>query len=256
MESKKIISQNDNKKMISIPNNSKVSCGSKKNHNLKTVLKLENVWKTYDLGEIKVSAVKGINIEVNEGEFVAVTGASGSGKSTTLNLMGALDSPTSGKIFLDGMDITDLNESKLARVRGKKIGFVFQSFNLHPSLTVYENIALAMKIHEFSDLDIEKKVNELIKLVKLEHRLDHLPRQLSGGERQRVAIARALSTDPAIILADEPTGNLDSKTGEAIMQLFVDLNKQGKTIILVTHEPDIAEYGKRQVVIFDGQVKK
>jgi len=220
-----------------------------------SVLKLEDVWKTYDLGDTKVHAVRGINIDIKEGEFVSIVGSSGSGKSTTLNLIGALDKPTKGKVFLDGIDIVPLADSKLARLRGKKIGFIFQTFNLNPNLSVYDNIALPMKIHEYSRRKIKNKVEELIKLVKLEHRIEHLPKQLSGGERQRVAIARALSTEPAILLADEPTGNLDSKTGFAIMELISNLHKQGKTIILVTHETNIAKYADRTITLIDGKVK-
>ena len=223
---------------------------------MKSVLKLENVWKTYDLGDTKVNAVKGVNIDIKEGEFVSIIGSSGSGKSTTLNIIGALDKPTKGKVFLDGIDIAPLDDSKLARLRGKKIGFIFQTFNLNPNLSVYDNIALPMKIHEYPRKEIKSKVTDIINLVKLEHRIDHLPRQLSGGERQRVAIARALSTEPAILLADEPTGNLDSKTGFAIMELIVDLHKQGKTIILVTHEADIAKYANRKIILKDGMVSK
>jgi putative ABC transport system ATP-binding protein len=223
---------------------------------MKSVLKLEDVWKIYDLGETKVNAVQGVDIDIKEGEFVSIVGSSGSGKSTTLNIIGALDKPTKGRVFLDGVDIAPLDDSKLARLRGKTIGFIFQTFNLNPNLTVFENIALPMKIHEYPSREINSKVNELIRLVKLDHRIDHLPRQLSGGERQRVAIARALSTEPAILLADEPTGNLDSKTGFAIMKLIVDLHKQGKTIILVTHEADIADYANRKIVLMDGKVKE
>ena len=221
----------------------------------KSVLKLVDVWKTYSLGDTKVNAVKGINLDIKEGEFVSIVGSSGSGKSTTLNIIGALDKPTKGKVFLDGVDIAPLDDSKLARVRGKKIGFIFQTFNLNPNLSVYDNIALPLKIHEYPSKEIKEKVEELIKLVNLDHRIDHLPRQLSGGERQRVAIARALSTEPAILLADEPTGNLDTKTGFAIMDLIVNLHKQGKTIILVTHEADIAKYANRKIVLKDGKVE-
>jgi len=221
----------------------------------KSVLKLENVWKTYNLGDTKVNAIQGINIDIKEGEFVSIVGSSGSGKSTTLNIIGALDKPTKGKVFLDGIDIAPLDDSKLARVRGKKIGFIFQTFNLNPNLSVYDNIALPMKIHEYPRKEIKEKVEELIKLVNLDHRVDHLPRQLSGGERQRVAIARSLSTEPAILLADEPTGNLDSKTGFAIMELISNLHKQGKTIILVTHEAEVAKYANRTITLIDGKVK-
>lgn len=219
------------------------------------VLELKDVWKVYKMDSVEVPALKGISLKIQEGEFVAVTGASGSGKSTALSLMGALDIPTNGTVLLDGIDITPLPESKLARIRGKKIGFVFQMFNLHPTLNVFENIALPMRIHEFEDNAIKEKVSKLVALVSLSHRAGHLPAQLSGGERQRVAIARALSTDPSMVLADEPTGNLDTKTGHEIMDLLIDLNsRQGKTIVLVTHEPDIAEYAQRIISLKDGKI--
>lgn len=207
------------------------------------------------MDSVEVPAVKGINLKIKKGEFVAVIGASGSGKSTVLNIMGALDNVTKGQIFLDGIDITKLSESKLARIRGSKIGFVFQSFNLHPTLSVYENIALPMRIHEFDEKEIQETVPKIIKLIGLEHRVSHLPTQLSGGERQRVAIARALSTDPSMILADEPTGNLDSKTGAEIIKLFTNLHKkERKTIVLVTHEQDIAKHAERIITLKDGKV--
>jgi putative ABC transport system ATP-binding protein len=222
----------------------------------KTALELRDVWKVYNLGSVEVTALRGINLKIRQGEFVAVVGASGSGKSTALNMIGALDVPTKGEIFLDGTEISRLPESKLARIRGKKIGFVFQTFNLYPTINVFENIALPMKIHEFENDIIEKKTRELAGLVGLSNRLNHLPGQLSGGERQRVAVARALSTDPPIILADEPTGNLDTKTSHEILRLISGLHKErGKTVILVTHEADIAAYAERQVELSDGLVK-
>ena len=219
------------------------------------VLELRDVWKIYKMDSVEVPALRGINMKISKGEFVAVIGASGSGKSTALNMIGALDVPTKGNVLLDGANITDLPESALARIRGKKIGFVFQTFNLYPTLNVFENIALPMKIHEFEEEKISSTVSELAKLVGLEHRLRHLPTQLSGGERQRVAVARALSADPSMVLADEPTGNLDTKTSLEIMDLLVDLHeKQGKTIILVTHEPDIATYAGRLIELKDGKI--
>jgi len=219
------------------------------------ILQLEKVSKTYQMDEVQVQALKKIDLTVNEGEFVAIIGASGSGKSTLLNMIGILDSPTSGTIRIDGRDITHLDESHVARIRGKKIGFVFQAFNLSPTLNVFENIALPMRIHEFSEQDIRQKVNQLIQLVGLDSRKNHLPTQLSGGERQRVAIARALSTEPALVLADEPTGNLDTKTSKEIIALFETLNQsQGKTIVLVTHEPNIAQHCHRIVTVRDGTI--
>jgi len=220
----------------------------------KSVLEVKNAWKMYKMGEVEVAAVKGIDMRINEGEFVAVIGASGSGKSTTLNIMGALDIPTKGEVLLDGHDITKLDESALARIRGKKIGFVFQAFNLYPSLNVFENIALPMRIHEFSEKEIQETVPLLIKKVGLAHREHHLPSQLSGGERQRVAIARALSTKPSMILADEPTGNLDTKTSFEIMGMLRELHDEGKTVVIVTHEHDIAAFAERVITLKDGKV--
>jgi len=221
----------------------------------KNVLELKDVWKIYKMDSVEVPAVKGISMKIKEGEFVAVVGASGSGKSTALSIMGALDVPTTGLVYLDGTEITTLPESELARIRGKKIGFVFQTFNLYPTLNVFENIALPMRIHEFDEKKIKRTVEELVKLVGLEHRNDHLPAQLSGGERQRVAIARALSAEPSMVLADEPTGNLDTATSMEIMKLFSDLHrKQGKTVVLVTHEQDIAKYAERVVELRDGKI--
>jgi len=221
----------------------------------KTVLELRDVWKVYKMDSVEVPAVKGISFSVQDGEFVAIVGVSGSGKSTVLNMVGALDVPTKGLVFLDDREITQLPESELARIRGRKIGFVFQTFNLYPTLDVHDNIALPMRIHEFEEKEIERKAKALARLVGLEERIRHLPAQLSGGERQRVAIARALSADPSMILADEPTGNLDTKTSHEILELFKELHeKHGKTIVLVTHEPDIAEYAGRIIELKDGKI--
>lgn len=219
------------------------------------ILELKNIYKTYKIGDTEIKANNGINLKILEGEFISIIGASGSGKSTTLSLIGLLDYPTKGDIFLDNTNITKKPESEIARIRGSKIGFIFQTFNLYSSLTVYENITLPMKIHNISENIIKKRVPELINVVGLNHRINHIPKELSGGERQRVAIARALATDPKIILADEPTGNLDSKTSIEIIKLLTKLNKDNnKTIILVTHESEIAKYTNRTIEIKDGKI--
>jgi len=219
------------------------------------VLELKDVWKVYKMGAVDVPALQGISFGVKKGEFLGIVGASGSGKSTALNMIGALDVPTKGSVILDGTDITKLPESKLARLRGKTIGFIFQTFNLYPTLNVYDNIALPMRIHEFGEREIKSEVKKLAELVGLSRRLNHRPSQLSGGERQRVATARALSTDPAMILADEPTGNLDTKTSLEILKLFKELHeKEGKTIVLVTHERHIAAFAKRLIKLEDGKI--
>ena len=208
------------------------------------------------MGDATIHAVEDANIGIKKGEFVAVIGPSGSGKTTLMHLLGALDLASSGSIFLDGRDIEELSESELAGIRGRKIGFVFQSFNLIPTLTALENIMLPMMFQNVSLEERKERAITLLKNVGLEKRAHHLPNQLSGGERQRVAIARALANDPEIILADEPTGNLDTKTGKEIVGLLDGLNKKGKTIIMVTHEPEIAKYAKRTIRIKDGRIEK
>ena len=220
------------------------------------IIQLENVHKNYVMGEATIHAVEDASICIEKGEFVAVIGPSGSGKSTLMHLLGALDLASSGSIFLDGHDIERLSESELAVIRGRKIGFVFQSFNLIPTLTALENVMLPMIFQNVPLKDRKERSGNLLKEVGLGHRLSHLPNQLSGGERQRVAIARALANDPEIILADEPTGNLDTKTGQEIVSLLDSLNKKGKTIIMVTHEPEIAAYAKRTIRIKDGRIEK
>lgn len=219
------------------------------------VIELKNVWKTYMLGETKVQALKEVDVKIFEGEFVSIQGPSGSGKSTLMHLVGCLDLPTKGHIFLEGQDISKLDESELAVIRGRKIGFVFQAFNLIKTLIARENIALPMLFQNMDEKMRIKKAEELLELVGLPHRALHRPSQLSGGEMQRIAIARALANDPKIILADEPTGNLDSTSGHAIMDILVELHKKyNKTIIVVTHDPLIANYAKRVINIVDGQV--
>jgi len=221
------------------------------------IIRLENVFKVYNMGTSKVYALSGINISVREGEFVAIMGPSGSGKSTGMNLVGSLDTPSKGKIFLDGHDISHLHESDLAQIRGRKIGFIFQSFNLINTLTAKENIILPMVFQGASKEKQEEKVKELLELVELSDRANHYPNELSGGQRQRVAIARALANDPEVILADEPTGNLDSKTGRKVLDFLERLHNQGKTIVMVTHDSSLAQkYAERVYWLKDGKVEK
>lgn len=221
-----------------------------------SVIELDQVSKIYKMDEIQVQALNNIDLKINRKEFVAIMGPSGSGKSTLLNMIGCLDRPSSGKVFLDGHDISKLDDSQLARVRGKKIGFVFQYFNLYPTMTAQGNVELPMMIVEQDKKSREKRSLELLKTVGLENRAHHLPSQLSGGERQRVAIARALANEPAFILADEPTGNLDSKSGNEIMKIFVQLNKEGKTVVVVTHDINIASHAKHIIKVKDGQLTR
>ncbi len=221
------------------------------------LIELRNVKKHYRMGEVTVKAVDGVSFKVSEGEFVAIMGPSGSGKSTAMNLVGSLDVPTYGHIFLDGEDISELTESDLAQIRGRKIGFIFQSFNLIPNLTAKENVQIPMMFQGIDEFEREDKAEELLKLVELEDRMDHYPGELSGGQRQRVAIARSLANDPDVILADEPTGNLDTKTGNIVMEFLDKLNKEGKTIIMVTHDPKLAQEHARVVYwLKDGKVEK
>lgn len=216
------------------------------------VIHLEKVWKIYNIGDVKVEALRGVTISINQGEFVAITGPSGSGKSTMMNMVGALDVPTHGAIYLDGKDISKLHESDLAEIRGKKIGFIFQQFNLISTLSALENVTLPL---EFQNNDSTLKTAEhYLEIVGLKDRMYHRPKELSGGQQQRVAIARALSNDPEVILADEPTGNLDSKTGKEIMLLLEKLHKEGKTIVLITHDLSLVNYAERVIHLADGKV--
>lgn len=221
-----------------------------------TIIQLDNVHRDFEMGDSVVKAIDGINVEINKGDFVVIIGPSGSGKSTMMNLVGALDLATEGEIYLDGQDIEHMEESELAQVRGSKIGFVFQTFNLIPTLTALENIALPMIFHGYDKEERVARAEKILKSVKLNHRSTHFPSELSGGERQRVAIGRALANSPEVILADEPTGNLDTKTGKEIMNLFRDLNKKGKTIILVTHDMNILKYASKVLRICDGKVEQ
>lgn len=218
------------------------------------VIQLEDVWKIYQMDSVQVPALRGIHLDIKRGEFLAIFGPSGSGKSTLLNMIGSLDIPTRGKIFLDGQNIANLSESELAQLRGKKIGFVFQTFNLIPSLNALENVILPMTFQGVSREEKVKKAESILNKVKLSHRTKHLPSELSGGERQRVAIARALINDPEVVLADEPTGNLDSKSGEEIVEILTKLNKEGKTVIMITHERHLATCADRICLLKDGQI--
>jgi len=221
------------------------------------IIELENIWKIYHVGEVEIPALRGLNLAVKRGEFLAILGKSGSGKSTCVNHIGCLDTPTKGDIYLDGEDIAKFSESHLAQIRGRKIGFIFQSFNLIPSMTALENVMLPMVFQNKPREERIKKATELVGMVDLGDRLSHKPTEMSGGEQQRVAIARALANDPEVILADEPTGNLDSKTGEQIIKLFKDLNKEGKTIIIVTHDPNLAlKHADITYWIKDGKLEK
>lgn len=218
------------------------------------IIQLEDVWKIYQMDSVQVPALRGVHLDIKRGEFLVILGPSGSGKSTLLNMVGSLDLPTKGKIFLDGKNIATLPESSLAQLRGKKIGFVFQTFNLIPSLSALENVILPMTFQGVSRLERVKKAELLLKKVNLGHRIHHLPSELSGGERQRVAIARALINNPEVILADEPTGNLDSKSGEEIVELLEQFNKEGKTVIMITHERYLAKFADRVCLLKDGQI--
>lgn len=220
----------------------------------KTVITLDGITKTYVNGKLTVPVLHGINLSIYEGEFTSIMGPSGSGKSTFMNILGCLDRPTSGSYCLDGEEVAHLTDDELAYVRNKRIGFVFQSFNLLPKLTALDNVALPMVYGGVSKQERIERASQLLTDLGLGSRLNHMPAELSGGQRQRVAIARALANDPAIIMADEPTGNLDSKASLDVMHIFTELYQEGRTIILVTHELDIAEYAGRNVVLKDGLI--
>jgi len=230
-----------------------VKMARKKDDKSDDVIRLKNVHKYYGMGDEYVKAVNGVNITINKGDFVAIVGPSGSGKSTMMNLVGALDLATKGDIFLDNINIEELSESELAQIRGRKIGFVFQTFNLISTLTALENVMLPMIFQRVPAEEREERATKLLKDIGLGHRLDHLPKELSGGERQRVALARALANNPEVILADEPTGNLDSKRGQEVAKMFEQLSKDGKTIILVTHDPNIARHAHKIYRLRDGK---
>ena len=221
------------------------------------VVRLEEVHKTYRTGEVDVHAVRGVSLEIQKGEFVAVMGSSGSGKSTLMNLLGCLDRPTKGRYLLDGFDVSGLDRDQLADIRNRKLGFVFQSFNLLARTSALENVELPLLYgeHRLTSGQLREKAEKVLAAVGLTGREDHHPSQLSGGQQQRVAIARALINDPEVVLADEPTGNLDSRTSTEIMDIFQKLNERGITIVMVTHEADIAAYAKRNIMMRDGIVQ-
>lgn len=221
------------------------------------LLKIDNVWKAYDMGVAgHLVVLKEIGINIGAGEFVAITGPSGSGKSTMMNLVGALDTPSWGSVKLKGRDILDMSESELAELRSKSIGFIFQKFNLIPTLSALGNVMLPMEFIDVPEDEARKRAQELLDMLGLGDRSHHKPGELSGGQQQRVAIARSLANDPEIILADEPTGNLDSKTGSFVMEFLQKLNAKGKTIILITHDVGLIKYASRTIHILDGKVKK
>ncbi|MEM1988256.1 MAG: ABC transporter ATP-binding protein [Candidatus Woesearchaeota archaeon] len=228
----------------------------KKSSNVKEeyILQLIDVKKIYDLGKVKVEALKQINLNIGKNEFIVIIGPSGSGKSTLVNLVGCLDRPTEGKILLKGKDINKLTDSQLAQLRGKTIGFVFQQFHLLNTFTALENVTLPMIFHDVNEKERIKKAKSILERLGLGERLNHKPNELSGGQQQRVAIARALANDPEIILADEPTGNLDSKSGDEVIKILKELHKEGRTIIFVTHDPRYMNIGTRIVKIMDGMI--
>ena len=221
------------------------------------VIQIYDLTKVYKMGDNEVVALQGINLEVSHGEFIAIMGSSGSGKSTLMNIVGCLDRPTSGRYVLEGVDVSEMDRDRRAEIRNDKIGFVFQSFNLLPRTSALENVELPLLYstkHKYTEKQVMEKARECLVRVGLQGREEHTSTQLSGGQQQRVAIARSLVNDPAILLADEPTGNLDTKTSNEVMEIFKQLNSEGKTVVLITHEPDIAEFAHRKVLLRDGKV--
>ena len=219
------------------------------------IIKTENLTKDYETGTQVVSALKGINLSVEKGEFLSIMGPSGSGKTTLMNIIGCLDSPTNGAFFLNDKSVSELDDDELAKIRNDEIGFVFQSFHLLARNTAFDNVMLPLKYAGIGKEEATKRSNDVLDLVGLSSRAKHTPSELSGGQQQRVAIARALVNEPSILFADEPTGNLDSKTGQDVMKIFKDLNKNGQTIILITHEDTIAKQSNRIITIMDGLIK-
>ena len=218
------------------------------------IITVDNINKTYRNGSLELQVLKNISFKVDRGEFLAIMGSSGSGKSTMMNILGCLDNQYEGRYILDGIDISKSSENELSEIRNKKIGFIFQSFNLLPRLTALENVELPLVYSSIPKEERHKRANELLEMVGLKDRIHHRPNELSGGQRQRVAIARALVNDPSIILADEPTGNLDSKSEGEIIEILQKLNKMGKTIVIVTHEPNIGEIAERKIIFKDGEI--
>lgn len=219
------------------------------------VMELKDVWKIYDVGEVKVEALRGVSFNVEDGEYVIIIGPSGSGKSTLLQILGCLDKPTKGQVYIENMEVSKMKDRELATVRNKKIGFVFQSFNLLPKLSALENVELPLIYAGVPQKKRREIAKEQLELVGLGNRLDHKPTQLSGGQQQRVAIARALANDPAFLLADEPTGNLDTKSGEEILQIFRKLSDMGKTLVVVTHDMKMLDEGSKIIRLLDGRIQ-
>ncbi|MBN1300350.1 MAG: ABC transporter ATP-binding protein [Melioribacteraceae bacterium] len=218
------------------------------------MIKTDNLKKLYITEEVETTALNDVNLEIEKGEFVSVMGPSGCGKSTLLNILGLLDNPSAGKYFFNGEEVSSYSERQRAKLRKENIGFVFQSFNLIDELTVFENVELPLLYLGYNSSERKKKVNEVLERMEIMHRVNHFPQQLSGGQQQRVAVARAIVSNPKIILADEPTGNLDSERGDEVMSLLTGLNENGTTIVMVTHSPTYAEYGNRIVHLFDGHI--
>ncbi len=221
---------------------------------MKVLIKTENLWKVYNMGKVKVEALRGVSLEVERGEYLAIMGPSGSGKSTLMNILGCLDTPTRGKYYLEGRDVSHLSDDELSLLRNQKIGFVFQSFHLLPRTPAIHNVELPLIYAGLGKKERRRRAEEALERVGLKKRMWHKPNELSGGERQRVAIARAIVNNPSILLADEPTGNLDSRSGEEIMKIFEDLHRAGNTIIVVTHDPQIASRTRRIVKLKDGEI--